>query len=96
MNGCTIIEDLYKPWENPAFDDPFKTTVCDIVRRLIHGTDETENNVISISREEIESALKLSHKGKACGDDGIYYEHIFLPLLGLNCLKSYQNYFQRR
>ena len=31
---------------------------------------------IVISSEEVESAVRLAHKGKACGEDGIYYEHV--------------------
>ena len=36
----------------------------------------TKTDDIVISSEEVESAVRLAHKGKACGDDGIYYEHI--------------------
>ena len=46
------------------------------VRRLNDDTFENEQSPITISSEEVESALRLAHRGKACGDDGIYYEHI--------------------
>ena len=77
MNGRDF-SNLYKLSDNPAFDEPFKNAVCDTVRRLNQDANESVNDAISISREEVESALKLAHKGKACGDDGIDYEHIFL------------------
>ena len=59
--------------ENPGFDKPFKNTVCGTVRRLNQDANESVNDAISISSEEIESALKLAHKGKACGDDGFFF-----------------------
>ena len=31
---------------------------------------------VKISSEEVCSTVSMAHKGKACGDDGIYYEHI--------------------
>ena len=68
--------NLYKPSENPAFDEPFKRSVSESVRRLNNDTSENDRNPIKISSEEVESALRLAHRGKACGDDGIYYEHI--------------------
>ena len=46
------------------------------VRRLNNDAFENEQSPITISSEEVESALRLAHRGKACGDDGIYYEHI--------------------
>ena len=46
------------------------------LRRLNHERYEPESSVISISSEEVEAAVKFTHKGKACNDDGIFYEHI--------------------
>ena len=68
--------NLYKPSENPEFDESFKRTVSESVRRLNNEASENEQSPITISSEEVESALRLAHRGKACGDDGIYYEHI--------------------
>ena len=85
--------NLYKLSENPAFDEPLKNTVCDTVRRLNQDANESVNGAISISSEEIESALKLDYKGKACGDDGIFYEHIFFA--GVELFKMLSNYFLR-
>ena len=31
---------------------------------------------IVITSEEVESAVRLAHKGKACGEGGVYYEHL--------------------
>ena len=64
---------LYTPLESPNFDPNFKETVSSFLQtqnQLI-----TTDNIV-ISSEEVESAVRLAHKGKACGDDGIYYEHI--------------------
>ena len=38
--------------------------------------NESEHRNISVSNEEIESAIRLAHRGKACGEDGIFYEQI--------------------
>ena len=82
---------LYTPSESCAFDEPFKQTVCDTVRRLNHEAYEPESSVISISSEEVEAAVKLTHKGKACGDDGIFYEHILFA--GVVLYKMLSNLF---
>ena len=63
--------NLYKPSENPEFDESFKRTVSAPVRRLNNDASENEQSPITISSEELESALRLAHTGKACGDDGI-------------------------
>ena len=62
--------------EREKFDESFKMTVCDSVRILSQDTDESYQNNISVSSEEIGSAIRLAHKGKAPGEDGIVYEHI--------------------
>ena len=62
--------------EREKFDESFKMTVCDSVRILSQDTDESYQNNISVSSEEIGSAIRLAHKGKASGEDGIFYEHI--------------------
>ena len=61
------------------------------VRRLNNEASENEQSPITISSEEVESALRLAHRGKACGDDGIYYEHILYA--GTECVKFYQSCF---
>ena len=68
--------NLYTPTEQSEFDESFKMTVCDSVRILSQNTDESYQNNISVSSEEIGSAIRLAHKGKAAGEDGIVYEHI--------------------
>ena len=68
--------NLYTPSEQSEFDESFKMTVCDSVRILSQDTDESYQNNISVSSEEIGSAIRLAHKGKAPGEDGIVYEHI--------------------
>ena len=51
------------------------------IKETVSSFLQTQNQPITtddivISSEEVESAVRLAHKGKACGDDGIYYEHI--------------------
>ena len=73
------------------FDESFKRTGRESVKRLNYNAFENEKNPITISSEEVESALRLVHRGKACGDDGIYYEHILFP--GTKLCEIHQNCF---
>ena len=64
---------LYTPIESPNFDDSFKQTVSSYVQSQNQPVNTDD---IVISSEEVESAVRLAHKGKACGEDGIFYEHV--------------------
>ena len=64
---------LYTPLESPNFDDSFKDTVYNSLQTLnqisVHGD-------ISITSEEVDSAIRLAHNDKACGEDEICYKHV--------------------
>lgn len=69
---------LYTPSEYSEFDSEFKDTVMNFTKEINNGflDPASRNNTVSISPEEVCSAVSMAHKGKACGEDGIYYEHI--------------------
>lgn len=64
---------LYTPLESPNFDDSFKDTVLNSLQ-ILNQTSVYDD--ITISSEEVDSAIRLAHRGKACGEDGIFYEHL--------------------
>ena len=46
------------------------------VYNSLQTLNQTSVHDISISSEEVDSAIRLAHKGKTCGEDWICYEHV--------------------
>ena len=60
---------------NKGADPNFKETVSSFLQT--QNQPITTDDIV-ISSEEMVSAVRLAHKGKACGNDGINYEHIII------------------
>lgn len=69
---------LYTPSEHSEFESEFRDTFVNYNHESNHYSLDSSltNRNVTISSEEVCSAVSMAHKGKACGDDGIYYEHI--------------------
>ena len=69
---------LYTPSEHSEFDSDFRDTVVNHNHDSNHYSLDSSltNRNLTISSEEVCSAVSMAHKGKACGEDGFYYEHI--------------------
>lgn len=68
--------ELYTPSQNVAFDSSFKSSICNELENIM-SQNVTENlNEHIVYETDIEAATRLCKKGKACGDDNIFYEHI--------------------
>ena len=61
---ANFFASLYKPFESPKFDDSFKQTFFSYVQSQ---NEPVNTNDIVVSSEEVESAVRLAHKGKAYG-----------------------------
>ncbi|MEW8546461.1 MAG: reverse transcriptase domain-containing protein, partial [Candidatus Thiodiazotropha sp.] len=77
--------ELYTPTQADHFDDAFSETIRTEmvnIKRDLENLSESATYPI-ISAEEVESALKLTKRNKAGGDDGLMYEHLVYggPLL---------------
>ena len=67
-------ETLHSPSDDPRFFDEHKNHIS---RQLqISNKNIAFSEPPTISKEEVEAAVRLGKKGKAAGDDGITYEHI--------------------
>lgn len=66
-------ENLYTPFDDQTFDESFKNSISESVQAYIN-TGVSDD--VCVSAEEVRSAVRMAHRGKACGDDGIFYEHI--------------------
>lgn len=70
-------QELYKPCVNQNFDDSFKNTVNNNVNSYNSDNTYLTNEVfIPVSLDEVEQAVRSAKKGKSCGYDGIFYEHV--------------------
>ena len=69
-------QELYTPDENNNRDLPFENEMRNELQLALNSSsidDCTDNN---ISSDEINEALRECKKGKACGEDLIFYEHV--------------------
>ena len=67
-------ETLHSPSDDPRFFNEHKSRIS---RQLqISNENLAFSEPPTISKEEVEAAVRLGKKGKAAGDDGIPYEHI--------------------
>ncbi|XP_053395834.1 uncharacterized protein LOC128555985 [Mercenaria mercenaria] len=70
-------EDLYQPTDNPNFHEGLKTRVSAVVSDMKSHLDTViSSEIVNISPDTIKDLLKTCKRGKMCGHDGIYYEHI--------------------
>jgi hypothetical protein len=65
---------LYQPSESPDFDDRFKQTVCTVVDETFSNIEPDKN--VRVLPEEVSTAIMSLPKGKACGEDCVFYEHL--------------------
>lgn len=71
-------KDLYSPTNNDYFDNSFDTLVSSEMNQIDRVLSDSANPLEypEISVDEVGSAVKLAHKNKAAGEDGITYEHV--------------------
>ena len=71
-------KDLYSPTNNDYFDNSFDTLVSSEMNQIDRVLSDSANPLEypEISVDEVGSAVKLAHKNKAGGEDGITYEHV--------------------
>ena len=69
-------KDLYSPTNNDYFDNSFDTLVSSEMNQIDRVLSDSANPLEypEISVDEVGSAVKLAHKNKAAGEDGITYE----------------------
>ena len=69
-------KELYAPLENDDFDSSFKQSISNKFEEIMIQANSTIEGDVIISENDIEDATRLCKKGKACGEDNIFYKHI--------------------
>ena len=72
-------QNLYTPSNNCNYNHIWKSHVDDTVSKLLSDlTDSTEQSTVDciVTNEQVQTALNSCKRGKACGIDNVYYEHL--------------------
>ena len=67
-------KNLYTPDEDESFDDNAKLQVANELREIKQHL-QVEHDTVKVERHLITEAIKCSKRGKACGEDRVYYEN---------------------
>ncbi|XP_053381786.1 uncharacterized protein LOC128549265 [Mercenaria mercenaria] len=78
INSCwrDYFADLYSPTESEGFNETYRQTVTSEISSLRQNLNNKYGNRYIIERDIVLKALNSCKKGKACGNDKIYYENV--------------------